>query len=217
MEFDLRQTFLNEGRLFEIEVDQPLIVKGEVRGEIFLVVSGQIALRSSSVLGREFVIDIIKTGELLGLGVLAGQTQRNIDAVALTFSRIAALEFDRFRAWLLADARHGMEICQIVAHFLMRRTRQLEEIATTHVGSRLAKKLLSLAKEHGVGPDEAGTFRCEYSQSLIGMLIGVSRETISRQIQKWEEHGIIAHSGKNISIINPALLMRIADGLHELE
>jgi CRP/FNR family transcriptional regulator len=217
VEFDLRQIFLDEGRLFEVEVDQPLIVKGEVRGEIFLVVSGQIALRSSSVLGREFVIDIIKTGELFGFGVLAGQTQRNVDAVALTFSRIAALDFDRFKAWLLADPRHGMEICRIVAQFLMRRTRQIEDIATMQVSSRLAKKLLSFAQEQGVTADEGGTFRCDYSQSLIGMLIGVSRETVSRQIQKWEEIGLIAHSGKNISIMNPALLKRIADGFSEPE
>ena len=51
----------------------------------------------------------------------------------------------------------------------------------------------------------------------MARMVGASRETVSRQMQKWEENGLLSHSGKTICLLNPAGLRRIADGFSRTE
>jgi CRP-like cAMP-binding protein len=49
------------------------------------------------------------------------------------------------------------------------------------------------------------------------MLIGASRETVSRQLQKWEDRAMLTHEGKTFRILDPVHLQRIADGFSDSE
>jgi len=51
----------------------------------------------------------------------------------------------------------------------------------------------------------------------MARMVGASRETVSRQLQKWEENGLLSHSGKTICLLEPVELRRIADGFSAAE
>jgi CRP-like cAMP-binding protein len=91
MKVELPQVFLRKGRTFNVEAEQPSASRGRSSKEVYIVVSGQVLLHSSSVRGREFVIDVLKLGDLFGMAALLGAGHR-VDAISLTRCTITAVD-----------------------------------------------------------------------------------------------------------------------------
>lgn len=216
MKVELPQIFLRKGRTFNVAAEQPVVSRGTGGKEIFAVVSGQVLLHSSSVRGREFVIDVLKSGDLFGLATLLGAGHR-VDAIALTPCTIAALDVSSVERAMHEHSEIALSIVRFTVRCLMRRTAQAEDFALLSFGGRLAKLLLDIANDEGVRIVKGSKFKCEFSQTLMARMVGASRETVSRQMQKWEESGLLSHSGKTICLLDPGALRGIADGFSKTE
>jgi CRP/FNR family transcriptional regulator len=203
--------FRSHGRIFEAEPEQSIVSRGGKATDIHLVLTGRVLLHSSSPRGREFIYDIIKPGELFGLAAFLKQTPR-LDAAALTRSTLAAIDPSVLERAMLEQPDLGLHILKHCVHFLKKRSAQLEDFALLSLPGRLAKWFMYFSEEQGIQLQAGTTFQCDYPKSLIARMIGGSRETVSRQIQKWEEVGIVAHTGKTICIIDPGRLQQIANG-----
>jgi CRP/FNR family transcriptional regulator, cyclic AMP receptor protein len=118
---------------------------------------------------------------------------------------------------MLAQPHFALSIVRFTLQHVMRRTAQAEDFALLSFGGRLAKLLLSVAADEGARIAKGSKFKCEYSQTLMARMVGASRETVSRQLQKWEENGLLSHSGKTICLLEPVELRRIADGFSGAE
>jgi CRP-like cAMP-binding protein len=110
-----------------------------------------------------------------------------------------------------------MNFVRYTVRCLLRRTAQAEDFDLLRFGGRLAKLLLNIAGDEDARIIKGAKFECEFSQTLMARMVGASRETVSRQMQKWEDNGLLTHSGKTICLLNPAGLRRIADGFPESE
>jgi len=206
----IAEFFRNSGRVFEVEAERSIVAMGSIPN-IHLVLSGQVLLHSSSVLGRELVLDVLKPGHLFGVSSLFG-ARAHFDVVAWTKCRLAAVESSVLERAILGQPALAMGLLEHCIAALQRRGKQVEDFALLSFPSRLAKCFLHLAEEQGVNLQKEAAFQCEFSQTLIARMVGVSRETVSRQMQRWEDAGIIAHAGKTISVSDPALLRKIAEG-----
>jgi CRP-like cAMP-binding protein len=217
MAFEVPQLFLREGRVIEVQPEQPVISRGDSPKDVYLVLSGLVILHSSSVLGREFVIEVLKEGEMFGTASLLGRPAHYLDAIALTPSRVAAIDAGNLERAMLREPELAMQVLRHFIDWLQRRTTQVEDFALLSFGGRLAKLLIGIAKDQGVKLENDATFRCEYSQTLIARMVGVSRETVSRQLQKWEDSGILSHAGKTITVLDAQQLQRLSEGFPETD
>jgi CRP-like cAMP-binding protein len=214
MKVELPQVFLRRGRSFNVAAEQPIVSRGGNGKEIYAIVSGQVLLHSSSVRGREFVIDVLSAGDMFGLATIVDSGHR-IDAIALTRCTIAALDVAVFDRAMIEQPQLAMSILKYTVAVMLRRTSQAEDFALLSFGARLAKLLLGVADEQGVRIIKGSKFRCDFSRTLMARMVGASRETVSRQMQKWEENGLLSHSGKTICLLDPTQLRRIAEGFSE--
>jgi CRP/FNR family cyclic AMP-dependent transcriptional regulator len=206
----IAEFFRNSGRVFEVEAERSIVSMGSIPN-IHLVLSGEVLLHSSSVLGRELVMDVLKPGHLFGLSSLFG-ARAHFDVVAWTKCRLAAVEPSVLERAILGQPALAMEFLKHCMAALQRRGKQVEDFALLSFPSRLAKWFLRLAEEQGVDLQKGAAFQCDFSQTLIARMVGVSRETVSRQMQRWEDAGIVAQAGKTIALADPALLQKIAEG-----
>jgi CRP/FNR family transcriptional regulator len=216
MKAELPQLFLAKGRTFNVEADQPIASRGGSSKEVYAVVSGQVLLHSSSVRGREFVIAVLKANDVFGLAPLLGAGHR-VDAMSLTQCTIVALDVASLERAMREQPDLALSMVRLAVRYLLHRTTQAEDFALLSFGGRLAKLLLGIAEDVGVRIAKGSKFKCEFSQTLMARMVGVSRETVSRQLQKWEENGLLSHSGKTICLLNPAGLRRVAEGFSESE
>jgi CRP/FNR family transcriptional regulator len=209
---EIASFFRSHGRIFEADVDQSIVSRGGKATDVHLVLTGRVLLHSSSPLGREFVYDVIKPGELFGLAAILKQTNARLDAAALTRSTLAAIDSSVLERAMLDQPELAVQVLKHCVHFLKKRSAQLEDFALLSSPGRLAKWFMYLTDEQGIQVEAGATFQCDYPKSLIARMIGVSRETVSRQIRKWEEAAIVACNGRTIRILDSDRLQMIANG-----
>jgi CRP/FNR family transcriptional regulator, cyclic AMP receptor protein len=175
MKVELPQVFMRKGRTFSVEAEQPIASGGRSSKEVYIVVSGQVLLHSSSVRGREFVIDVLKPGDLFGMAALLGAGHR-VDAISLTRCTITAVDVATIERAMLAQPDFALSIVRFTLQHVMRRTAQAEDFALLSFGGRLAKLLLSVAADEGARIAKGSKFKCEYSQTLMADGRGVARD-----------------------------------------
>jgi CRP-like cAMP-binding protein len=75
---------------------------------------------------------------------------------------------------------------------------------------RLAGLLLDLAEQGGDSSDDALMTILPLSQEELASLIGASRSTVARALSNWRSRRIVRTHQRNITIIDPTGLQRIA-------
>ncbi|MCJ8191104.1 Crp/Fnr family transcriptional regulator [Sphingomicrobium aestuariivivum] len=137
----------------------------------------------------------------------------NHDIVALTDSRLCL--FDR------REYEKAIERFPALARALLRRSAadlfearaQIALDAKKGAGAKIANLLRSLARAASSSPcHSAGEFDLPLTRGEMAGLLGLTIETVSRQLTKMEKQGIIARSGtRGIRIADPARLADLAE------
>jgi len=162
---------------------------------------------------RERIIAILTPGAIVGdLAVIDG-LPRSASVVALTNSELRFLSGDAFEQL----AREHPEIHQYLVKLLAARLRQADEtiaaLAFLPVKARVARALLTLAKDLGEATDSGGTLIPRMiHQTNIAAIAGVARENTNRILSEWEREKLVIKSAGSYRIDDRARLEREIDG-----
>ena len=73
-------------------------------------------------------------------------------------------------------------------------------------GTRLAKVLVGLFDRWGEEEEAGFRLKPSVSQSDLGDMSGLTRETVNRQIRAWEADGIVQRDGRDLILVDPDAL-----------
>ena len=71
-----------------------------------------------------------------------------------------------------------------------------------------ARRLLSVADEHGVDSEDGREIGLKLSQQEIANMIGASRVAVNKQLQLWRKEGIVSLKRQQITILDRSALER---------
>jgi CRP/FNR family cyclic AMP-dependent transcriptional regulator len=77
-----------------------------------------------------------------------------------------------------------------------------------HLPARLARILLNLGQQYGKLTAEGIAIGLKLSQEELGNLVGVSRESVNRQVRLWVESGVLDYTHGTIILKNSDALFR---------
>ena len=80
---------------------------------------------------------------------------------------------------------------------------------STPLPQRLARQLLS-AHEMSSGDDASAGLRV--SQEALGQMLGVSRQSVNRQLKQWESEGLLSLSYGRIRLLDVDAVLRASIG-----
>lgn len=172
-----------------------IVNEGDRADSLFILVSGGVKFFVTGADGGRVVLGTQGSGQTFGeIGLQGGL--RSASAVTTEASRVAVLEREALLKFL---ARHPESALAIIGQ-LIERTRALTErvrdLALLDVYGRLAKLLLSLAREEDgrlvVAPD--------VTQQEMGERIGASREMVSRILKDLKAGGYVRAEGRRLVI-----------------
>jgi len=92
---------------------------------------------------------------------------------------------------------------------LRRLEARVEELLGKSAQARLAQTLLQLADEHGVGDADGVLIPMRLSQSELGRLVGLRRETVNAILQDWRHAGWSTRQRRAIRLRHPDALRDI--------
>jgi CRP/FNR family cyclic AMP-dependent transcriptional regulator len=185
--------------------------KGDRDTDLMILASGRVKMSATSNDGRELLVNLVEEGHLFGEIAVIDGNPRSYDATTLAQSEILVVP----RKVLIPFLRSRPKLCLIFLTTLCERLRrsesQVQASAFLGGGPRLARQLLHLARLHGKQDGKSVSIDLPVSQSDLASLVGVSRETINRQLCKWRRAGIIWFRGSSYRVLDSKYLENLSD------
>lgn len=178
---------------------------------LFIVEDGAVRIYVPSVQGADLTLAILGPGDFFGdLSLLDGQP-RSAGADAMDDTRALILERSDFMDLMRSRPEAALAVMSVVAQRLRETDEMASDLAFLDVGGRLAKKLLELASNHGVRRDEGTLLDVSITQEQLANMIGVTRESVNRNLASFRREGLIANQGRRIVLRDPEALRLLCE------
>jgi CRP-like cAMP-binding protein len=186
--------------------------KDEPGHALFIVERGSVRISVPSAQGNDLILAVMGAGDFFGdLSLLDGRP-RSASAAAAAETVLLVLERSDFIAMITSRPAAAMAVLEAVSRRLRGTDEMASDLAFLDVGGRLAKKLLELASSHGAPRPDGGTLiNLQVTQEELANMIGVTRESVNRNLSDFRKMGLIQNQGRKLIIRDPERLRRRAE------
>jgi CRP/FNR family cyclic AMP-dependent transcriptional regulator len=182
--------------------------KGDPGASMFAVISGTVKISVSSADGRSAILNLIGPGEIFGeMTVLDGQV-RSADATANTNCEIFIIDRREFIPFLKSQPDLAMKFIELLCTRLRWTSEQVEQIILQNLPGRLASALLRLTEKRKLEP---GGRTIAVTQQEISEMVGMTRESINKQLRVWADRKWVRLEHGAIVVLNAESLQALAE------
>lgn len=175
---------------------------------LYAVRSGAFKTMSVSRGGVEKITGFHLPGELMGLDAI--NTERhNYDAVALEDSEVCVIPFARLQALTLRIPELQHQLFRLLSRDIARDQGLMLLLGSMTAEQRLAAFLLSLSRRYQRLGYAGDCFNLRMTREDIGNYLGLTMETVSRLMSRFQREGLIAAQHREIEFRNPGGLMEL--------
>ncbi len=186
--------------------------EGETAERLFLIGDGRVKLSTASPTGQELLIGVLGKGQIFGELEVIEHGPRAMDARAMEDAEVYAFGADVF--WTMLENRPALarRLLELMARRLRRADQTSQDLVFFDAPTRLARRLLELAEEHGEhqGEGESVRINVKVTQEEVAQMIGVTRASANRLIASFAGRGWIDWNDGYPIIVQPEALMRRA-------
>lgn len=174
---------------------------GDKFTNLYAVRTGCLKLSINSETGEEQILGFYLPGEIIGLDGIEHH-KHECTAVALDTSSLCAISFNTLTDICRQLPALNEQMFRLMGRELSHDNQLLLTVTKKHADERIATFLLSLSTRfHRLGYS-ATEFRMAMSRSEIGNYLGLTFETVSRSLSKFQKQGLININHKYIQILN---------------
>jgi CRP/FNR family transcriptional regulator, cyclic AMP receptor protein len=177
---------------------------------VILMLAGHAKLSRTDAEGREVFFDIAGPGDCVGDVSVMQKRPYDADLTTLSPCRVLLIDARQFRQVFERRPDSLLAMLGLADERLQRIAAQLEEICTLTAAARLAKALLRL--ERSASFTSTGGGALQLSQHELGVMTGVCREVINKQLRVWKAAGWITLSHGMVTSIRRSALESAAGG-----
>jgi len=189
-----------------------IFTRGDPGTCLFAVCTGTVRISAPSPSGRDAIFNLISDGAIFGEIALLDGLPRTADATAITDCELMMIERRNFIPMVNEQPEMATRLIELLCGRLRQTTGQLEDVMFLNLPGRLAKTLLQLAKSSK--PTPRGP-RIALTQSDIGKIIGISRESTNKQLRAWQDRKWLLLERGGIVILAPDALAEIASTIDD--
>jgi len=180
-----------------------LCQQGDPGDAIFIVLEGEIEIRTSSLGGRDVRFASFGPGAIVGEMSALDGGRRSTDMVATRRSRLWRIPRVPLIEALKTEPSATVALVAVLVARLRNANIALEASRVLDLGGRLAQFLLAATAEQALVP---------LTQTEIARQLGVSREKVNRKLHAWAGLGCITLNAAGVRVIDTSTLARIAAG-----
>lgn len=169
---------------------------GDKAGTVYILKEGRIRIIRYSADGRELTIDILEPGDIFGELSVAGEEERETDAVAMEDSFICAIKRKDFEDFIGKMPNLSLTITKWIGLRLRRIENRFNDMIFQDVHTRLITIFKDLAQKYGVPAGNGKKIAIHLSHKEIASLIGATRETVTLELNNLKRSGDVLMDGK---------------------
>ena len=195
-------THIEQGRIFYTPED---------RSEtLFMLKKGRVRIYKVAPDGWEFTLAVVEAGTMFGEMALTAQRMWEGYAEAMEPSDICILKNTDLERIVRGNPEVGIRMIRVLSERLRSCETRLEDVTLKNVPARLASLILQLAASEGIMTPEGPRIPIHYTHRQLAMMIGSSRETVTRAFTKLQKAGAVELRNRYIYLKNTQTLERAA-------
>ncbi|MBA3728990.1 MAG: Crp/Fnr family transcriptional regulator [Actinobacteria bacterium] len=182
--------------------------EGEPAERLFVIGEGKVKLTISSAGGGELLIGVLGRGQIFGELAVIDRGPRAMNARAMEEALVYALNADLF--WTILENRPALarRLLELMARRLRRADQTSQDLVFFDAPTRLARRILQLAEEHGEPVGEGAVrLTVRVTQEEMAQMIGVTRGSVNRLIASFAGRGWIDWNDGHPIVLSPESLM----------
>lgn len=169
-----------------------LFQAGDPGDATYLVVDGEVEVRTTTGGGRDVRLISLAAGDLVGEMAALDGGPRSADVAALRRSRLWRISRAAMLAALEAEPKAAVALVVELSARLRAADAAISDQAVLDLGGRLARLLLA---EHGAGG------LVPLTQTEISRRLGYSREKVNRKLHSWAREGWVDLAPAGVRIL----------------
>jgi CRP/FNR family transcriptional regulator, cyclic AMP receptor protein len=182
--------------------------EGEEGDAVYVVCSGQIKLSCTSKEGKTLMLKIAMPGDVLGLSAAITGSPYEVTAEAMETAELKAIGRRDFLEFLQRHGEASLHSAKLLSKEYKDAFFDARRLAlSSSVPGRLASVLLEWGRAASCGKPEM-KFNMRLTHEELANMIGTSRETVTRALNRFRRDGLIEIRGVSVLITSPEKLER---------
>ena len=206
---DVLDAVVDTASMLELSAGDDVFREGQRCDGFFVVAAGRVKIYRIREDGHEQVVHDIGPGRTFAEAALFHQGRFPAFAAALESpTRLVRLDGRRFLDLFASEPRLASSMVGSLCNWLHALLERIETLSIMSAGSRLAHHLLRLP-----ATDRDGTLvvTLPVAKKELASELSITPETLSRQLARWRDRGLVAVDGSQVSLLDPVALETLAD------
>lgn len=180
--------------------------EGESGNAVYVVCSGQVKLSCTSKEGKTLILKIAMPGDVLGLSAAITGSPYEVTAEAIETTQIKAITRKDFLDFLQKHGEASLNSARLLSNEYKDAFVEARRLAlSTSVSGRLASVFLEWGRAAACGKPEM-KFNMRLTHEELADMIGTSRETVTRALNRFRKDRLIEIHGVSVLILSPEKL-----------
>lgn len=177
--------------------------EGGEADQMYVVAAGQVKLVRTGADGRETVLDLAGSGDLIGADAAFGNARHEDGAQAHTDCCLLRVSSDDFRQLLSDQPQIALQVLAYAGEQLTDARGAIRGLSNDTVSQRLASTLLKLAQKHGEEQDGATIIQTPLRQQDLADMLGTTVESVNRGLTAMRDAGLISTGRGWVVLLDP--------------
>jgi CRP-like cAMP-binding protein len=169
---------------------------------IFYIVDGKVKKYKLDKDGKEQIIYVANTGEILGYHAILSEDRYPDSAAALEESKIAFIPKEDFLETIHRSEVLSRRLLKTLSHEFAVLANSLTMFAQKSVRERLALQLIVIREKYKVNFQPGMPVEINMSRDDLANLVGTARENVVRVLSEFKENGILETKGRKIIVLD---------------
>jgi len=190
---------------------QTLFVQGNHPYGLYCISSGNIKLTKTGNDGKETILRIVHSGDILGHRSLFTDDNYSATATALEDTIVCFIDKKFIINMMEKNPSISLNIINKLSRDMGQAERKLTSLHQRNVRERLGELILTLKTSHGIKENGRWRIDLKLTREEMATMIGTANETLIRFMTEFKEAGIIEQEGKVLYIKDEEELMSWAN------
>lgn len=185
--------------------------EGAYSSGIYYMIAGKAKKYKIDKEGKEQIIYVANTGELIGYHAILSEDRYPDSAAALEESTIAFIPKEDFLKVLALSETLSKRLLKTLSHEFVVLINSLTLFGQRTVRERLALQLVVLREKYKVNFQPGMPVDINLSRDDLASLVGTVRENVVRILTEFKQAGILTTKGRKITVLEIKKLIEIAN------
>ncbi len=185
--------------------------EGTYPAGIFYIASGKAKKYKVDGEGREQIIYVANTGELLGYHAILSDDSYPDSAAVLEQSIICFIPKEDFLEAIRLSDVLNRKLLKTLSHEFAVLANSVTMFAQKSVRERLALQLIVIREKYKIDFEPGTPIEINMSRSDLASLVGTAKENVVRMLSEFKEEGTIETKGRKIIVLDVKKLIKIAN------